>query len=97
MMDEPTFGIEYDNRIVSACRVPIKTKHTWIISNVQTLLSYRRRGFATLLVSEDVKLVFGHEVRRVALTVSTENRTAKNVYKKLGFKSHMKIYAPYII
>ena len=97
MTDKSTFGIEYDSKIVSACRIPIKTKHTWIISNVQTLLSYRRRGFATSLVSEVVKFAFDRGVRRVALTVNTENRTAKNIYKKLGFRSNMKLYALYII
>ncbi|MGQ4833980.1 MAG: GNAT family N-acetyltransferase [Candidatus Asgardarchaeia archaeon] len=94
---ELTFGIKYGKKIVSACRVPIRTTKVWIISNVLTRPEYRGKGFAKSLVSGVVKKAFDLGVRVVALTVNSKNKIAKKVYRKIGFRTITKLYGVYVV
>lgn len=58
------------------------------IGQVGVLRARRRNGIAKLLILQTLQAFAGAQLKRAALRVSPENRSAIDLYKKLGFARH---------
>lgn len=90
------YGVFADGRLVSIARLGELLSHIpelcWI-EMVFTSRKYRRRGFATSVVSKTVEDAFKrYNVEYVGLGVRSDNTPAKRVYEKVGFKKHRDRY-----
>ncbi len=47
---------------------------------------YRKKGLATSLINKFIKILKGKGIKKCKLGVNIKNKTALNLYKKLGFK-----------
>ena len=57
-----------------------------VIDNVLVEEGYREKGIGTLLMENAIKIAILENVDCVELLVNTENKEAKGLYKKVGFK-----------
>ncbi len=56
------------------------------INNVVIKEAYRRKGFASALMDEVIKICKREKVKKLYLEVATGNEAAKELYAKFGFK-----------
>lgn len=56
------------------------------INNVVIKEAYRRKGYATALMNEVIKICKREKVKKLYLEVATSNEAAKGLYAKFGFK-----------
>ena len=80
------FGIKRENKIVSFAQTWIGDE-VGIVSTVATDLDFRKRGFATSLVSYAVQDLFKHTPLGL-IHVRADNAPAVHTYKKIGFKDY---------
>jgi len=83
---EIVFGIFADNgELASVGQIHARATHNWIISGVETLPNYRRRGYSREIVSELTDLALSH-AKIVTLFVDSENKAAISLCQNLGYK-----------
>lgn len=56
------------------------------VNNVVIKEQYRRRGFASALMEEVIKVCEEQKIKKIYLEVAQNNEAAKNLYKKFGFE-----------
>ncbi len=56
------------------------------INNVVIKEAYRRKGFATALMDEVIKICKKENIKKLYLEVATGNEAAQQLYAKFGFK-----------
>ncbi len=56
------------------------------VNNVVIKEAYRRKGFASALMDEVIKICKREKVKKLYLEVATGNEAAKELYAKFGFK-----------
>src|SRR5579863_9231869 len=79
---KPVFDSE--GRMLSSANAMIRLPYVWVISGVETHPEFRRRGYASSVVSKLIKEAF-QNVKSVMLFTSRNNTEAISVYNKLGF------------
>jgi RimJ/RimL family protein N-acetyltransferase len=72
-------------RMLSSANALICLPYVWVISGVKTLAEYRKRGYASSILSRIISEAF-QNTDRVMLFVNRDNAEAINVYEKLGFR-----------
>lgn len=83
------FGIYNGDKLVSFAGIHAYSKEYQVaaIAHVTTHPDHRRQGYGEMVVSaliNDLK----NDIKYIGLNVKTDNITAINCYKKLGFKEH---------
>ncbi|HEV2317982.1 MAG TPA: GNAT family N-acetyltransferase [Thermoplasmata archaeon] len=78
------YGIFLDGVLAAVAAANIRTDDLWIISGVETLPQYRRRGLATEVTSAVARDAL-RATGRAGLFVASDNHAAIGLYRKLGF------------
>ena len=63
-----------------------------VIDSVQTKEEFRGKGYGTKLMDKAINLAKKNKVDSVELVVNQDNKIAKRLYKKTGFKKIKKDY-----
>ncbi len=63
-----------------------------IIDNVQTKKEFQGKGYGTKLINKAIDLAKKNKVDSIELVVNKENKIAKKLYEKTGFKKTNKDY-----
>ncbi len=63
-----------------------------IIDNVQTQKKFRGKGYGTRLMNKAINLAKKNKVDSIELVVGKDNKIAKRLYEKAGFKKTRKDY-----
>ncbi len=71
--------------MLSSANAMIRLPYVWVISGVETHPEFRRRGYASSVVSKLINEAF-QNVKSVMLFTSRNNTEAISVYNKLGFR-----------
>ena len=79
------YGVFADKKLVSAGAICAKLPRLGLICDVYTRPTYRRRGYATAVVSAATRKVVSSGARSF-LSVNKENVEAINIYLRLGYK-----------
>jgi len=61
-------------------------KNYGYIDDIFIFSDYRKKGLATLLVREFIKILKKRKIRNIGLGVNIRNKKAIELYKKLGFE-----------
>jgi len=85
------FGIYKKRKMVSLAASPEILKDLAIIRGVQTVPSFRNRGYATSACSALVSDLINQN-KKVMLYVSKDNQAAIRAYEKIGFKKTYHVY-----
>lgn len=73
---------------VSECRfLPFDAGKGWYLFCLETKEEFRRRGFAERLIREAAGELSAAGAERIRLQVSSKNRTAERLYRRLGFRT----------
>jgi len=91
LSDHYFYGIFKNDELTSVASVQVKLPEIWILGGFFTKPEERNKGCATSLASFLVKEAF-KETNCVGLYVRADNRPAKRVYEKVGFKVHKRMY-----
>jgi ribosomal protein S18 acetylase RimI-like enzyme len=83
------FGSE--GRLLSSANAMIRLPYVWVITGVETHPEFRRKGYATSIVSKLIGEAF-QTTESVALFTNRENAEAINVYEKLGFRKFGELF-----
>ncbi|MCG3217329.1 MAG: GNAT family N-acetyltransferase [Candidatus Heimdallarchaeota archaeon] len=85
---QPNVGyfIARDNGKTVAVGLAVLQENYMVIYSMFTHLDYRRKGIAQTLLANMIEWGEVNLVDRVFLQVESENRLARNLYKKVGFK-----------
>ena len=80
------YFIARDNGKTVAVGLAVLQENYMVIYSMFTHLDYRRKGIAQTLLANMIEWGEVNLVDRVFLQVESENRLARNLYKKVGFK-----------
>ena len=83
----PVFGIFKGDGLVSASGILAKSSYGGVIGGVFTHPRYRRKGYASKVVSAATSRIL-RESRLSALYLASDNSVAFKLYRKLGYKIH---------
>ena len=80
----PYYCVKKENKIVSVAGVHLVTPQIAQLGNIITDQAYRRQGFASVCTST-LAVDLASKKRIISLFVRTDNRSAINMYRNLGF------------
>jgi len=83
----PLFGLFEGDELVSASGLLARSSYGGVIGGVFTHPNYRRRGYASKVVSAATSYIL-RESGLSALYLSSDNSAAFGLYRKLGYKVH---------
>ena len=66
-------------------KFPFQHKQAWILANIAVLPQHRNKGIATQLILTALNALKSKGVSEIFLQVDEENKTARQLYQKLGF------------
>lgn len=74
------------NISIYSANVPHQRCRAWILANIAVLPKQRRRGIATQLVRTALDHLRAKNAQHIVLQVDEDNRAARQLYRRLGFK-----------
>lgn len=80
----PYYCVKKENKIVSVAGVHLVTPQIAQLGNIITDQAYRRQGFSSVCTST-LAVDLASKKRIISLFVRTDNRSAINMYRNLGF------------
>lgn len=88
--------VEEDNRVVSTVQLAIIPSLTHnvrsfaVVENVVTHEDYRKKGFASMLLQEAIKIAQNKNCYKIFLETGSNRETTLNFYKENGFEKDTK-------
>ena len=88
--------IEEDNRVVSTVQLAIIPSLTHnmrsfaVVENVVTHEAYRKKGFASMLLQEAIKIAQNKNCYKISLETGSNRESTLNFYKENGFEMDTK-------
>ncbi|BDC92205.1 GNAT family N-acetyltransferase [Treponema bryantii] len=88
--------VEEDNRVVSTVQLAIIPSLTHnvrsfaVVENVVTHEDYRKKGFASMLLQEAIKIAQNKNCYKIFLETGSNRETTLNFYKENGFEMDTK-------
>ena len=88
--------VEEDNRVVSTVQLVIIPSLTHnvrsfaVVENVVTHEDYRKKGFASMLLQEAIKIAQNKNCYKIFLETGSNRETTLNFYKENGFEMDTK-------
>lgn len=88
--------VEEDNRVVSTVQLAIIPSLTHnvrsfaVVENVVTYEDYRKKGFASMLLQEAIKIAQNKNCYKIFLETGSNRETTLNFYKENGFEMDTK-------
>ena len=80
---------EEDNKILGYTflkPIEVNKEHAYIINGIYVEEEYRKRGIATKLIEESLKILKEKNIKIIDINAFCKNEAAMNLYKKFGFK-----------
>jgi len=90
LREQPFYGIFSGSELASVACFQAMNPEIWILGGFYTKPEYRNRGYASSLASFLVKQALSR-VEHVGLYVRADNRPAKHVYEKVGFRVYRRM------
>lgn len=82
------YRLFWEGKEVSECRfMPFDAGKGWYLFSLETKEEFRRRGFAECLIRETAEELSAAGAERIRLQVSSKNRPAERLYRRLGFRT----------
>lgn len=82
------YALIRDREKIAECLIyPMPETGGAYLYGLKTEVAFRRKGMATKLMCEIAKDLTGHGIKTLRLQVSSENRAAETLYRKLGFET----------
>ena len=88
--------VEEDNRVVSTVQLAIIPSLTHnvrsfaVVENVVTHEDYRKKGFASMLLQEAIKIAENNNCYKIFLETGSNRESTLNFYKENGFEMDVK-------
>lgn len=82
------YGLVRDRKVITECLIyPMPGTNEAYLYGLKTETAFRRQGLATRLMGEIAGDLTGQGIHKMRLQVSSENREAETLYRKLGFET----------